>query len=70
MKCPECGAELVADVRRLPYMYKGHTTTLETRGDFCPDCGEAVLNVEEWDRQDAMMAEFQRKVNNLLKHYS
>lgn len=63
MKCPECGAELIRDVRMLSYTYKGHTVELETRGDFCPTCGEAVLDTAEWDRQDALMQEFQRYVN-------
>ena len=41
MKCPVCGAaELIPDVRDLPYTYKGETTLIPAvTGEFCPACG-------------------------------
>ena len=52
MKCPCCGAaELIHDTRDMPYTYKGQTNTIPAvTGDFCPACGEVVLNREHGDR--------------------
>jgi HTH-type transcriptional regulator/antitoxin MqsA len=65
MKCPACGAaKLVHDTRDLAYTYKGETTTLpDVTGDFCPACGEAVLNADESARTSASMLEFHKEVN-------
>ena len=65
MKCPSCAAaDLVHDTRDMPYIYKGETTTnLAVRGDFCPACGEAVLDVAESTRTSAEMLEFNKQVN-------
>ncbi len=65
MKCPCCGAaELIHDTRDLPYTYKGESTTIPTvTGDFCPACGEAVLDREQGDRYSELIGLFQRQVN-------
>ncbi|CAM2155851.1 antitoxin of the MqsRA toxin-antitoxin system/DNA-binding transcriptional repressor MqsA [Pararobbsia alpina] len=65
MKCPVCGAaELVHDTRDLPYTYKGETTTIGgVNGDFCPACGEVVLEREEGNRFSDLVGQFQREVN-------
>ncbi|MGY2485976.1 type II toxin-antitoxin system MqsA family antitoxin [Cupriavidus sp. CP313] len=65
MKCPVCGAaELVADVRDVPYTYRGETTVLEAvRGEFCPECGESVTDWQESDRLMKLMNAFNRQVN-------
>jgi HTH-type transcriptional regulator/antitoxin MqsA len=65
MKCPECGAaKLVHGTRNLPYTYKGQTTTIPAvAGDYCPACGEAVLNAAESARTSAAMLEFNKQVN-------
>ncbi len=65
MKCPECGAaELISDTRDLPYTYKGETATIPTvTGDFCPACGEVVLDRDEGDRYSTLLGQFQREVN-------
>ena len=57
MKCPLCAAaELVHDTRDLPYTYKGETTLIPAvTGDFCPACGEAILNAAESSRTGAAM---------------
>jgi HTH-type transcriptional regulator/antitoxin MqsA len=48
----------------MPYVYKGeHTTVPEVTGDFCPACGEAVLNREYGDRYSDLIGAFQRQVN-------
>mgnify|MGYP003596634535 CR=1 FL=1 len=65
IKCPGCGAaELIHDTRDMPYVYKGeHTTIPEVAGDFCPACGEVVLNREHGDRYSDLIGAFQRQVN-------
>ena len=65
MKCPNCGAaNLVNDTRDLPYTYKGETTILpQVAGDFCPACGESVLDATESRRTTNLMLEFNKQVN-------
>jgi HTH-type transcriptional regulator/antitoxin MqsA len=49
----------------MPYIYKGETTTiLSVTGDFCPACGEVVLNRECGDRYSDSIGQFQRQVNS------
>ena len=65
MKCPVCGAaELIRDVRDLPYTYKGQTTVIAAvTGDFCPACAESVLAGAESDRVMREMRAFSKQVN-------
>lgn len=65
MKCPICTeAELVHDTREIPYTYKGESTVIPSvTGDFCPACGEAVLEKNESVRISALMLEFNKQVN-------
>ena len=68
MKCPECGgAELVHDTRDEPYVYKGQATTIPAvTADYCPICGECVLEREHGDRYMRLIGEFHRQVNATL----
>jgi HTH-type transcriptional regulator / antitoxin MqsA len=60
-------AELVNDTRDLPYTYKGeHTTISMVRGDFCPACGESVLDAIESARVSGLMLEFNKQVNSSI----
>jgi HTH-type transcriptional regulator / antitoxin MqsA len=65
MKCPSCGAaDLLQDTRDTPYTYKGESTTLPAvNGDFCPACGEVVLDAKESRRVNTLMREFNQQVN-------
>lgn len=65
MRCPVCGAaELARDTRDLPYTYKGETTAIAAvTGDYCPACGESVLDTAESARVSAAMLTFNRQVN-------
>ena len=65
MLCPICEqAELVADTLDLPYTYKGESTTIPgVTGEYCPACGEAILDASESARASASMLEFNRQVN-------
>ncbi len=57
MKCPTCAeTELVHDTRDISYTYKGESTIIPTvTGDFCPACGEVVLDAAESTRTSAAM---------------
>ena len=65
MTCPACGAaDLIHDTRDLPYTYKGESTLIPSvTGDFCPACGEAILDMTESTRTSAAMLEFNKQVN-------
>ena len=65
MRCPICGgAELIHDTRDLPYTYKGEQTVLPAiEGDFCPACGEVILDRDNSMKSGALMAEFNKQVN-------
>lgn len=67
MNCPNCGAaELLHETRDLPYLYRGTSTTLPAiTGDYCPACGEAVLDQAEGDRYSALIGQFQKAVDSL-----
>jgi HTH-type transcriptional regulator/antitoxin MqsA len=65
MKCPACGqAELVRDARDRRHVYKGMETTIPAvTGDYCPACGEAVLDAAESKRVMSEMQSYARQVN-------
>lgn len=65
MKCPVCGAaELIHDTRDEIYTYKGESTIIPAvTGDFCPACGEVILEREHGDRYSELVGVFQRQVN-------
>ena len=65
MKCPLCAAaELVHDTRDLPYTYKGETTLIPAVvGDYCPACGEVILDIAESTRTSGAMLDFNKQVN-------
>lgn len=65
MKCPVCGAaELVHDIRDLPYTYKGETTVIPTvTADFCPACDESITDMAETERVMREMQAFNKQVN-------
>lgn len=44
MKCHECGAEMVRDVRPGEVTYKGHVVKIEQPGWYCQGCDEIVLD--------------------------
>ena len=65
MKCPCCGAaELVRGTRDLPYTYKGETTVIpKVTADYCPACGEGVLDMKQGERMSRIGLAFNKQVN-------
>ena len=48
----------------MPYTYKGEATVIPAvTGDFCPACGEAVLDMAESARTSMAMLAFNKQVN-------
>ncbi|MFN7935378.1 MAG: type II toxin-antitoxin system MqsA family antitoxin [Bryobacteraceae bacterium] len=68
MRCPSCEqANLARDRRDIRYKYNGKTTRIRgVRGDFCPACGESVLEAAESSRVSSAMLAFQKQVNASL----
>lgn len=65
MRCPACAkADLVRDTRDFAYNYKGESTTIpDVTGDYCPACGEVVLDAGESRHTSMAMLEFNQQVN-------
>jgi HTH-type transcriptional regulator/antitoxin MqsA len=65
MKCPSCAAaELVHDTRDMPYTYKNESTVIPSvTGDYCPACGESVLDIVESTRVSTAMLAFNKQIN-------
>lgn len=64
MRCPACSMDMVMDTRDVEYTYKGETTKIsDVHGEFCPACGESVLEEAEADRMSAAMLAFNKEVN-------
>ena len=65
MKCPVCGAaELIHDIRDLPYTYKAESTTIPAvTADFCPACDESITDLAETERVMREMQTFNKQVN-------
>jgi HTH-type transcriptional regulator / antitoxin MqsA len=68
MICPCCGKnELIHATRDIPYIYKGESTIIPAvTGDYCPGCGEIILNRKEGDRYSDLIGQFCRQVNASL----
>jgi HTH-type transcriptional regulator/antitoxin MqsA len=55
---------MARDTRDLSYTYKGETTLIPAvAGDFCPACGEAILDAAESSRASTAMLDFNKQVN-------
>jgi YgiT-type zinc finger domain-containing protein len=68
MRCSMCGGgELVHDIRDIPFTYNGETTIIpQISGDYCPACGEAVLDLEDGDRYSDTVEQFYHAVRARL----
>jgi len=65
MRCSICAvAELMHDTRELPHTYKGQSTAIAAvTGDYCPTCGENVLDSAQASRVSTAMLEFNKQVD-------
>lgn len=59
----------MCDTREIPYVYKGESTIIPSvTGDFCPMCGEAVLEKSACDRVSSLMLDFNITFLLTLRH--
>ena len=65
MECAICGeGRTTQGMRNLSYAYNGERTVLAgVTGEFCPECGEMVLDADEAARTSARMLAFHREVS-------
>ena len=65
MICPCCGgAQLVRETRDFSHSYKGETVVVPAvTADFCPACGEAILDYAESGRYSDAMFDLRKRVN-------
>ncbi|KAG8153504.1 type II toxin-antitoxin system MqsA family antitoxin [Burkholderia catarinensis] len=66
MKCPACGdAQLIRDTRNVTYTCHGHSTLIpHITGDFCPACGESVLDIENASRLGEAVTQFATQIDD------
>jgi len=64
MKCPACGgAHLIRDTRDIPHTCQGHSTVIpRITGDFCPECEESVLDIENASRLGEAVTRFATQI--------
>ena len=58
-KCPVCSVgALVREVRVSRFEYRGETLTYDQPGDWCTECGEAVLTGEDMAATEQLILDF------------
>lgn len=64
-RCPICGAHGLCckTEKEVPYAYRGQKTTLRLRGDWCPECGEIIMDDAAGEHMERQVEEFKRKVH-------
>ncbi len=65
MLCPICNnnKEMLLTTKSMPFTYKNETITVAVTGNYCAQCGEMVLDNEEWKRVDGIIKQFHNTVN-------
>lgn len=64
LACPICSAgTLSRGVRVSRFDYQGETLTYEQPGDWCPECGEAVLSGEDMAATEGLLVDFMKRVD-------
>lgn len=64
MKCFTCGkAEFIHDTREVTHVYRGQALTFMQEADFCPACGECLMNVEQGKAWEEKVFAFQAQVD-------
>ena len=66
-KCPFCGkGSLVRKTKQETFKYKGQKLRLPQPGDYCPSCGEGILNGSDLKSTRKAIHDWQAKVDKFL----
>ena len=66
-ECPICGNnKITRDIRNAVFEYKGQKITIKQPGLYCDECGEAFYDSNDIKATKKELADFKRKVDNLL----
>ena len=66
-KCPIYGNDKITrDIRNVVFEYKGQKITIKQPGLYCDECGEAFYDSNDIKATKKELADFKRKVDNLL----
>jgi len=66
-ECPICGNnKITRDIRNVVFEYKGQKITIKQPGLYCDECGEAFYDSNDIKATKKELADFKRKVDNLL----
>ena len=66
-ECPICGNnKITRDIRNVVFEYKGQKITIKQPGLYCDECGEAFYDRNDIKATKKELADFKRKVDNLL----
>lgn len=64
MKCHSCGkADYKFEIRDESYTYRGQTFTFKQEAEYCPACGEALMNDEQANVMSQQIAAFRAEVD-------
>jgi HTH-type transcriptional regulator / antitoxin MqsA len=61
--CPACSGALVREVRTSRFEYRGESLDYEQPGDWCTECGEAVLSGEDMSATETLLVDFMSRVD-------
>jgi HTH-type transcriptional regulator/antitoxin MqsA len=64
--CPICGKKLEYKITPTVYEYKDKSITIDQPGYYCDDCEESYLSSKDLKATKKEIADFKRKVDNLL----
>lgn len=61
--CPACSGHLVREIRTSRFEYRDETLTYDQPGDWCTECGEAVLSGEDMTSTETLLLDFMSRVD-------
>lgn len=67
IRCPMCGVgRLVRETRETVVAYKGHTAPVSLLGDWCPHCGDGILEGAALEKQERAFFKLRARVEGVL----
>ena len=66
MKCPECGAPMVRETRRVELQYQDATSSVNLDGWWCTKCSEGILDGKALMKEERAFKTLKAKVDDVL----